>query len=97
VRVGDQCDVAAVAAIATARAAARDILLSPKSKTAVAAVAGLYQDSRFVNEHSVTRALLPVLLPPLPSEYGSVPIIHTDAKVAYAEKSGNESVRETAR
>src|SRR5262249_31448462 len=44
-------DVAAAPAIAAARAAARDVLLAPKRKTAVAAVASLDQNSYFVDEH----------------------------------------------
>jgi hypothetical protein len=45
VRVGDQYDVASVAAIAPARAAPRDILLPAKGKAAVPPVAGLYRNS----------------------------------------------------
>ena len=44
-------DVTAAAAIASARAAARHELLAPERETPVAAVAGLHQDSYFVDEH----------------------------------------------
>src|SRR5258708_28905942 len=44
-------DVAAAAAIAAAGTAARDILLAPERQTAVAAVARLYVDFGFVDEH----------------------------------------------
>jgi hypothetical protein len=43
--------VAAAAAIATARSAARDELLPAEGETAVAAVAGLYEYSDFINKH----------------------------------------------
>ena len=45
VLAGDQDDVAAAAAIAAAGAAARDVLLAAEGQAAVAAVAGLDQDS----------------------------------------------------
>ncbi len=48
---GHQGDVAAAAAIAAARPAARDILLPPEGQAAVAAVAGLHQNSSFVEEN----------------------------------------------
>ena len=45
VLAGDQYDVAAAAAVAAARTAARDKLLPPERQAAVAAVAGLHQNS----------------------------------------------------
>ncbi len=48
---GDQGHVAAAAAIAAARAAARDELFPAESQAAVAAVARFYENSRFVDEH----------------------------------------------
>src|ERR1039458_5815877 len=44
-------DIAAAAAIAAARAAPRDVLLPAKSEATVAAVAGLHEDSDFINKH----------------------------------------------
>ena len=46
-----QDDVAAAAAIAAAGAAARDVLLPAEGEAAVAAVAGLYENSDFVDKH----------------------------------------------
>jgi hypothetical protein len=48
----DKGNVAAAAAVAAARTAARDVLLAPKSQTAVAAVPGLYTDSYLIDEHT---------------------------------------------
>src|SRR3954467_11976749 len=45
-------DVAAAAAVAAAGAAARDELLPAEGNATVAAVARLYADFRFINEHS---------------------------------------------
>src|SRR5258708_1192219 len=53
VLAGDEINIAAAAAIAAARTSARDILFAAKSQTAIAAVAGLYVDPDFVNEHLV--------------------------------------------
>src|SRR5436190_9266954 len=50
-RVGDKIDIAAVAAIAAARAALRDELLPSKGDAAVPAVSGAHRDFGFVNEH----------------------------------------------
>ena len=44
-------DVAAVAAVAARRTAARDELLPPEGHAAIAAVAGFHSDFGFVNEH----------------------------------------------
>jgi len=44
-------DVAAAAAIATAGSAARDELLPAEGKATVTAVAGLYENSDFINKH----------------------------------------------
>ena len=44
-------DVAAFAAIAAGGSAARDKLLPPKGKAAVAAVTSFYADCGFVNKH----------------------------------------------
>ncbi len=49
-RVDEQHDVAAVAAVAAGRSAARDELLAPPRHGAVAAVAGLHVDADFVDE-----------------------------------------------
>ncbi len=48
---GPHEDVSTAAAIAAGRTAARNILLTPEGKATIATVAGLYQDSRFVNKH----------------------------------------------
>ena len=57
VLVGDQPDAAAVAAIATVRAAERNEFLATEAHAAVAAVAGLYVDLGFVDEfHGRARA-----------------------------------------
>ena len=44
-------DIAAAPAIAAARAAARDVLLPAEGQAAVAAIAGLYRNSRLVYKH----------------------------------------------
>ena len=44
-------DVAALAAVAAGRPAARNELLPPKGQAAVAAVAGFYSNCRFIDEH----------------------------------------------
>lgn len=44
-------DVAAAPSIPAAWASARHILLAPERKTAIAAIAGLYRDNNFVDEH----------------------------------------------
>ena len=44
-------DVAATAAVAARRAAARDILLAPECEASVAAVASLYTNFGFIDEH----------------------------------------------
>ena len=49
--VATRIDVAAAAAIAAAGSAARDVLLAAKGQAAVAAVAGLHQDSCFIDEY----------------------------------------------
>lgn len=46
-----EINVAAVAAVAARRAAARDVLLPAERHAAVAAVARLYQNFGFVNKH----------------------------------------------
>ncbi len=48
---GDKNHVAAAPAVAAAGSAARDILLPPERKTAIAAVARLHADSYFINKH----------------------------------------------
>ena len=48
---GDHDDVAAASAVAAAGAAARDELLAPERKTAVAAVAGFHVNSYFIDKH----------------------------------------------
>src|SRR3954447_13399386 len=48
-------DVAALAAITAGGPSTRNKLLPPKSKTAVAAVAGLYANCGFINEHESSR------------------------------------------
>ena len=53
VRVRFDVNVAAVSAIATRWAAARDVLLPAKREAAVAAVAGLHHDFRFVSKHGL--------------------------------------------
>jgi hypothetical protein len=47
---GDQVDVAAAAAVAARRTAARDVFLPPEGHAAVAAVAGFHQDARLVEK-----------------------------------------------
>jgi hypothetical protein len=47
----DHDDVAAASAVAAARAAPRDELLPAEGEATVAAVAGLYEDSDFIDEH----------------------------------------------
>ena len=44
-------DIPSAAAIAAARASAGNILLAPERKASVSAVAGLYRDSNFIDEH----------------------------------------------
>ena len=51
-RAGDDVDRAAEAAVAAARAAARDELLAAEREAPAPAVAGFYVDVDFVNEHS---------------------------------------------
>ena len=51
VLAADHDHVAAAAAIAAAGAAARDVLLPAESEATVAAVAGLYEYSDFINKH----------------------------------------------
>ncbi len=46
----DQVDVAAAAAVAARRTAARDVFLPPEGHAAVAAVAGFNQDARLVEK-----------------------------------------------
>jgi hypothetical protein len=53
VRVCFDVNVAAVPAIATRWAAARDVLLPAKREAAIAAVAGLHHDFRFVSKHGL--------------------------------------------
>ena len=53
VRAGDDVDRAAVAAVAAARAAARDELLAAEREAAASAVAGCDVDVDFVDEHTV--------------------------------------------
>jgi hypothetical protein len=53
VRVRFDVDVAAVSAIATRWAAARDVLLPAEREAAVAAIAGLHHDFRFVSKHGL--------------------------------------------
>jgi hypothetical protein len=53
VRVRFDVNIAAVSAIATRWAAARDVLLPAKREAAVAAVAGLHHDFRFVSKHGL--------------------------------------------
>jgi hypothetical protein len=55
----DKHHIAAAAAIAAARSAARDKLLAPERKTAVAAVARLHADSYFINKHWYWAGLSP--------------------------------------
>jgi hypothetical protein len=59
VLTGDQVDIAAAAAIAAAGTSVRDILLPPKSETAIPAVSGLYVDPDFVNKN-VSQTVLSV-------------------------------------
>src|SRR5580704_16387309 len=56
--------VAAVASIAAARAAARDVFLPAKSQATVAAVAGFDQNSNFIDEHGTPK----IQKPPVPIE-----------------------------
>ena len=48
VRAGDHDHVASAASVAARRASVRDKLLATERKTAVAAVAGLHEDSYFI-------------------------------------------------
>jgi len=49
--IGFQVDVAAMAAVASGGAAARNIFLAPKGHAAVTAIAGLHEYFGFINEH----------------------------------------------
>src|SRR5262249_44617133 len=51
VGIGFDVNAAAVAAIASGRAAARNVLFAAESYAAVAAVAGFNEDLGFINEH----------------------------------------------
>jgi hypothetical protein len=51
---GDEGDIAAAAAIATAGTTAGYVLLTPERETAVAAVAGFYQNFYFIDKHKGT-------------------------------------------
>src|SRR5262249_40518082 len=51
VRIGFKIDAPSVAAIAAARAAARDIFFAAERNATVAAVAGFHKNFRFVYEH----------------------------------------------
>ena len=51
VGAGDGVDGTALASVAAVGAAARDELLAPEAHAAGAAVAGLYEDVDFVDEH----------------------------------------------
>ena len=53
VRIRFEINVAAVAAVAARRAAARNILLPAEGHAAIAAVAGLHRDFGFVSKHDV--------------------------------------------
>src|SRR6476620_7844210 len=55
VRIGDEIDRTAGAAIATIRSAARDELLAAEAQRPAAAVASLDVDVGFVNEHGTRR------------------------------------------
>jgi len=46
----DQCYIAAPAAVAAARSAARNVFFAAKGEAAVTPVAGLYQDSSFIDK-----------------------------------------------
>src|SRR6185312_6156515 len=48
-------DVAAAAAVTARRASARDVLLAPEGEASVAAVAGLYANFGFIDEHGIRR------------------------------------------
>ena len=56
VRIGDEIDRAALAAVAAVGAAARDELLAPEAEGAAAAVAGVDVDVDFVDEHGDRRS-----------------------------------------
>jgi hypothetical protein len=60
--------VAAAAAIAAARAAARDVLLPAKGQAAVAAIAGFDQNSDFIDEHGTLPEIPKIEKPPVPKE-----------------------------
>ena len=51
VRIGDEVDRAALAAVAAIRTAARNELLAPEAESAATAVAGFDVDVDFVDEH----------------------------------------------
>src|ERR1700761_880392 len=50
-----QDDIAAPAAIPSARSAARNILFSPEGETAVAAITGFHGDDDFIDKHNGTK------------------------------------------
>src|ERR1035438_4878013 len=56
VLAGNHDDVAAAAAIATRGATPRNVLLPAKGEATVAAVAGLHEDSDFIDEHGKSQA-----------------------------------------
>jgi hypothetical protein len=56
VAVGDGPDAAAPAAVTAVRASARDVLLPAKARHAVATLAGMHLDGRFVDEFHVGTA-----------------------------------------
>ena len=51
VRIRLHNDVAAASAIAAARTPTGHVLLAPKRKTAVAAIAGLHANANFIDKH----------------------------------------------
>src|SRR5690606_40387443 len=57
VAIGDRVDAAAASAVAAVGAAARHVLLPPETDGAVAALAGVHFDTRFVDEFHKGRAL----------------------------------------
>jgi hypothetical protein len=72
VRVPDDHDVTARAAVATARAASGDVFFTPKGQAAIAAVPGFYSDSYFVDKHVEKRkgraGVIPAATVSLPGE-----------------------------
>src|ERR1019366_2571778 len=75
-------DVAALAAIAARRPAARNVLLPPERHAAVAAIASLHSNFGFIDEHDVWRGRpRPQKLSPQKNSVG------TDALVRPAERS----------